>query len=254
MLAAPVLLYLVFGDTFREALSASPMDIDVGDDLILGWDWISSHDLRHLYVDCRVQGPLCYRPPPCIRPLDDPHPVCDRPRKFTPTPSRSRIGCAAARPSTLTASSPSFERAGLPPAPGPVSNVGQEPGRASTRLSCCSTPGRCAASRATWCGGAGMVGGRRVAAAGGADALPGEGGGVRRRRPTPRHRAAARARGWTGGSPTSTTMLDSLCFSPPSLPVSIIASSFTSQIFTLKLFPPSLIFKSTWLCGDCSMK
>ena len=54
MLAAPVLLYLVFGDTFREALSASPMDIDVGNDLSLGWDWISSHDLRHLYVDGRV--------------------------------------------------------------------------------------------------------------------------------------------------------------------------------------------------------
>ena len=30
------------------------MDMDVGDDLILGWDWISSHDLRHLYVDGRV--------------------------------------------------------------------------------------------------------------------------------------------------------------------------------------------------------
>ena len=26
------------------------MDMDVGDNLILGWDWISSHDLRHLYV------------------------------------------------------------------------------------------------------------------------------------------------------------------------------------------------------------
>jgi len=25
------------------------MDMDVGDDLILGWDWISSHDLQHLY-------------------------------------------------------------------------------------------------------------------------------------------------------------------------------------------------------------
>ena len=35
----------------------SPMDMDVGDDLILGWDWISSHDLRHLYVDGRVGRP-----------------------------------------------------------------------------------------------------------------------------------------------------------------------------------------------------
>ena len=32
------------------------MDMDVGDDLtrILGWDWISSHYLRHLYVDGQV--------------------------------------------------------------------------------------------------------------------------------------------------------------------------------------------------------
>ena len=53
-LAAPVLLHLAFGDTFREEMSVSPMDMDVGDDLILGWDWISSHDLCHLYVDGRV--------------------------------------------------------------------------------------------------------------------------------------------------------------------------------------------------------
>ena len=36
------------------------MDMDVGDDLILGWDWISSHDLRNLFhagqVDLR-SGP-----------------------------------------------------------------------------------------------------------------------------------------------------------------------------------------------------
>ena len=30
------------------------MDMDVGDDLILGWDWISSHDLRHLFQEGRV--------------------------------------------------------------------------------------------------------------------------------------------------------------------------------------------------------
>ena len=40
-------------DTFREELSVSSMDMDVGD-LIVGWDWISSHDLRLLYVDGRV--------------------------------------------------------------------------------------------------------------------------------------------------------------------------------------------------------
>ena len=52
------------------------MDMDVGDDLILGWDWISSHDLRHLFqagqVDlqsgpARLQLellPAAVRPPP----------------------------------------------------------------------------------------------------------------------------------------------------------------------------------------------
>ena len=62
-LAAPVLIFLGLGDTFREVLSVS-MDMDVADDLILGWDWISSHDLRHLYVDGRVSlrsGPAMLR-------------------------------------------------------------------------------------------------------------------------------------------------------------------------------------------------
>ena len=54
VLAAPVLIHLGLGDRFRESLSVSPMDMDVGDDLILGWDWISSHDLRHLYADGQV--------------------------------------------------------------------------------------------------------------------------------------------------------------------------------------------------------
>ena len=49
-LGAPVQIYLGLGDVFRESMSISPMDMDVGDDLILGWDWISSHDLRHLFV------------------------------------------------------------------------------------------------------------------------------------------------------------------------------------------------------------
>jgi hypothetical protein len=47
-LGMPVLVHLRLGDAFRDSLSVSPMDMDVGDDLILGWDWISSHDLRHL--------------------------------------------------------------------------------------------------------------------------------------------------------------------------------------------------------------
>ena len=41
---------------------------------------------------------------------------------------------------------------------------------------------------------------------------------------------------------TSSTPLDSLGFNPPSLPLSIIAPSSTSSIFTLKYFPPELNF------------
>ncbi len=48
-LGAPVLIHLSLGDVFREAMSISPMDMDVGEDLILGWDWISSHDLQNLF-------------------------------------------------------------------------------------------------------------------------------------------------------------------------------------------------------------
>ncbi len=48
-LGTQVLVHLSLGDAFRESLSISPTDMDVGDDLILGWDWISSHDLQHLF-------------------------------------------------------------------------------------------------------------------------------------------------------------------------------------------------------------
>ena len=40
------------------------MDMDVGDDLILGWNGISSHGLRHLYIAGRVSlrsGPALLR-------------------------------------------------------------------------------------------------------------------------------------------------------------------------------------------------
>jgi len=53
-LVPPVLIHLGLGDVFRESLSISPMDMDVGADLILGWDWISSHDLRHFFREGRV--------------------------------------------------------------------------------------------------------------------------------------------------------------------------------------------------------
>ncbi len=49
-----MLIHLVLGDTLHESLSVSPMDMDVGADLILGWGLIFSHDLCHLYVDGRL--------------------------------------------------------------------------------------------------------------------------------------------------------------------------------------------------------
>ncbi len=52
-----MLVHVNLGDAFRESMSVSPMDLDVGNDLILGWDWISSHDLRHLYQAGQVD--LC---------------------------------------------------------------------------------------------------------------------------------------------------------------------------------------------------
>ncbi len=65
-LAAPVLVHLSLGATFRESLSVSPMDMDVGANLILGWDWISSHDLRLLYADGQVR----FRSGPALLQLD----------------------------------------------------------------------------------------------------------------------------------------------------------------------------------------
>ncbi len=73
-----MLVHLNLGYAFRESMSVSPMDLDVGDNLILSWDWISSHDLRHLYqagprqVDLRSGSaqlqlallPPAARPPP----------------------------------------------------------------------------------------------------------------------------------------------------------------------------------------------
>ena len=55
-LPAPELARLGLGDTFREALSesVSPRNMGVGDDLIPGCDWMSSRDLRLLYVDGRA--------------------------------------------------------------------------------------------------------------------------------------------------------------------------------------------------------
>ena len=94
-LGTPVLAHLGLGDAFRESLSVSPMDMDVGDDLILGSDWISSHDLTHLYqvglFDLRSGAaplqlpspPLSVRcPPPHGNPLHG-----DRPWRVPPPPT-----------------------------------------------------------------------------------------------------------------------------------------------------------------------
>jgi hypothetical protein len=44
-----VLIHPSLGNVFREAMSISQMDMDVGDDLILCWEWISSHYLQNLF-------------------------------------------------------------------------------------------------------------------------------------------------------------------------------------------------------------
>ncbi len=44
-------IYLGLVDVFCESLSILPMAMDVGADLILGWDWIWSHDLLHLFQE-----------------------------------------------------------------------------------------------------------------------------------------------------------------------------------------------------------
>ena len=55
----PVRVYLALGDTLREAISMSPLALAGGVDLILGWDWIVSHNLRKLYAlgEMVVEGP-----------------------------------------------------------------------------------------------------------------------------------------------------------------------------------------------------
>ena len=54
-----VRVYLALGDTLREAISMSPLALEGGVDLILGWDWIVSHDLRKLYAlgEMVAEGP-----------------------------------------------------------------------------------------------------------------------------------------------------------------------------------------------------
>ena len=57
-LPPPVSVHLVLGDgePLREVIDMSPLDLGPGLDIILGWDWISSHDLRFLYPQGDIVG------------------------------------------------------------------------------------------------------------------------------------------------------------------------------------------------------
>ena len=57
-LLPPVQVHLALGATahLREAIDMSPLDLSPGLDIILGWDWISSHDLQFLYPQGTVSG------------------------------------------------------------------------------------------------------------------------------------------------------------------------------------------------------
>ena len=96
VLAAPVRIHLGLGDAFREALSVSPMDMDVGADLILGWDWISSHDLRHLFQGgqggsaLRAGEAAAGAPPGGSTPASRHALHCNRTRRAAPPPSSNR--------------------------------------------------------------------------------------------------------------------------------------------------------------------
>ncbi len=112
-------------------MSVSPMDLDVGDDLILGWDWISSHDVRHLYqagqVDLR-SGPAQLQLA-LLRPAARPPPAT----------LSTVIGHGDFRRllRRIVRNDPSASSAGAPPAP-PV--VPQGPGSARPRSKGWSLP------------------------------------------------------------------------------------------------------------------
>ena len=57
-LPPPVGVHLALGSDvqLREVIDMSPLDLGPGLDIILGWDWISSHDLRFLYPAGAVAG------------------------------------------------------------------------------------------------------------------------------------------------------------------------------------------------------
>ena len=58
LLPPPVVVHLALGtaEPLREVITMSPLDLGPELDIILGWDWISSHDLRFLYPQGGVVG------------------------------------------------------------------------------------------------------------------------------------------------------------------------------------------------------
>ena len=48
-ISEPAMVYMALCDTLREAISMSPLELEGGVDIILGWDWIVLHDLKKLY-------------------------------------------------------------------------------------------------------------------------------------------------------------------------------------------------------------
>ena len=53
-----MVVHLALGaaEPLREVITMSPLDLGPELDIILGWDWISSHDLRFLYPQGGVVG------------------------------------------------------------------------------------------------------------------------------------------------------------------------------------------------------
>ena len=58
LLSLLVVVHLALGEAepLREVITMSPLDLGPELDIILGWDWISSHDLRFLYPQGGVGG------------------------------------------------------------------------------------------------------------------------------------------------------------------------------------------------------
>ena len=58
LLPPPVVVHLALGaaEPLREVITMSPLDLGPELNIILGWDWISSHDLRFLYPQGGVVG------------------------------------------------------------------------------------------------------------------------------------------------------------------------------------------------------